>query len=93
MARRPIRIQRFARDRFGATLRNRQPPEGNPTAANARARSPAPGAASGLGRVSWLEPESGLNPRNSETRLGLNLKAEFGRIFRGSKLTPKILKF
>ena len=70
--RRPIRIQRPARDRVGAATGKRGPSDGDPTAGNARARLPASGAASGLGRVKWLEPESDSNPRNSANQLGFD---------------------
>ena len=59
---RRILIGRFTRDRVGAAPRKRPPLDGDPTADSARARPIAPGAASGLGRVKWLEPESESEP-------------------------------
>ena len=37
---------------------------------------PRLGTVSGLGRVSWLEPESDSDPRNSENQLGFDFKTE-----------------
>ena len=62
-------------------------------------KRPTPKQPSPVQLGGWVEPgtgvgfESDLSPRNNATEWIKNLKAEFERIFRGRKLTLKILKF